>query len=117
MREGLQGFGQTALAGGIPCLLASKWNVLVNESIILMRQVYAYMAMNKVRELAMFLKNGKHVYICTTMRCNQAMVMVCIAMQDKYQTVTEALQAAVVSPTALLVSCWTMRSWAGSTLG
>ena len=55
MREGLQGFGRTALAGGIPCLLASKWNVPVKESIVLMRQIYTYMAMNKVWESIMIL--------------------------------------------------------------
>ena len=48
MREGVQGFARAALAGGIPCLLASKWNVPVKESIILMTRVYAYMAMHKV---------------------------------------------------------------------
>ena len=46
-REGVQGFAQTALAGGIPCLLASKWNVPAKESIILMTRVYAFMAENK----------------------------------------------------------------------
>ena len=50
MNEGLQGFARTALAGGIPCLLASKWNVPTVESIILMTRVYAFMAMNKVWE-------------------------------------------------------------------
>ena len=63
MREGLQGFGRTALAGGIPCLLASKWNVPVKESIVLMRHIYTHMAMNKVRESATVVKNDKHVYI------------------------------------------------------
>lgn len=50
MREGVQGFGRTALAGGIPCLLASKWNIPTVESIILMTRVYAFMAVNKVGE-------------------------------------------------------------------
>ena len=48
MGEGVQGFGRTALAGGIPCLLASKWDVPAKESIILMTRVYAFMALNKV---------------------------------------------------------------------
>ena len=48
MNEGLQGFARTALAGGIPCLLASKWNIPTVESLILMTRVYAFMAMNKV---------------------------------------------------------------------
>ena len=51
-REGVQGFARTALAGGIPCLLASKWNVPAKESIILMTRVYAFMAANKVGQSA-----------------------------------------------------------------
>ena len=47
-REGVQGFARAALAGGIPCLLASKWNVPAKESIILMTRVYAFMALDKV---------------------------------------------------------------------
>ena len=52
MGEGVQGFGRTALAGGIPCLLASKWDVPAKESIILMTRVYAFMALNKVGQSA-----------------------------------------------------------------
>ena len=52
MSEGVQGFGRTALAGGIPCLLASKWNVPAKETIILMTRVYIFMALNKVWESA-----------------------------------------------------------------
>ena len=51
-REGVLGFARAALAGGIPCLLATKWNIPAKESLILMTRVYAYMAVNKVRELA-----------------------------------------------------------------
>ena len=47
--EGVQGFGRTVLAGGIPCLLASKWAVPTAESIILTTRIYAFMVMNKVR--------------------------------------------------------------------
>ena len=50
MREGVQGFGRAALAGGIPCLLASKWSVPTNESVILITRIYAFMAENKVRK-------------------------------------------------------------------
>ena len=50
MSEGVQGFARAALAGGIPCLLASKWNTVAQESIILMTRVYAFMAMRMVRE-------------------------------------------------------------------
>ena len=52
MSEGVQGFGRAALAGGIPCLVASKWNIPAVESVMLMTGVYAYMAMNKVRKAA-----------------------------------------------------------------
>ena len=48
--EGLQGFTRAVLAGGVPCLLAPKWNIPVEESTVLMMRVYAFMAMNKVRE-------------------------------------------------------------------
>ena len=50
MREGVQDFARAALAGGIPYLLASKWSVLVKESMTLMTRFYVYMPMNKVRE-------------------------------------------------------------------
>ena len=50
MNEGVQSFARAALAGGIPCLLATKWNVPRKESIILMSRIYAHMAVNKVRE-------------------------------------------------------------------
>ena len=48
MREGVQGFARAALVGGIPCLLASKWNIPIKESIILMTKFYVFMAKNKV---------------------------------------------------------------------
>ena len=51
MGEGVQGFARTALAGGIPCLVATKWNIPAKESIMLMTRVYAFMAMNKVRRV------------------------------------------------------------------
>ena len=88
MGEGVQGFARTALAGGIPCLLASKWNVPAKESIILMTRVYAFMALNKVGQLA----KGR-VLNRRKVKCD----VICIATQDKYQTVAEALQTAVVS--------------------
>ena len=50
MSEGVQGFAQAALAGGVPCLLASKWNIPLEESIILMTRAYTFMAENKVRD-------------------------------------------------------------------
>ena len=50
MGEGLQGFARAVLAGGVPCLLAPKWDTPVEESIILMMRVYAFMASDKVRE-------------------------------------------------------------------
>ena len=50
MSEGVQGFARAALAGGIPCLLETKWNIPAKESIILMTRAYAYMAVNKVRK-------------------------------------------------------------------
>ena len=52
MREGVHGFARAALAGGIPCLLASKWNIPAKESIILMTRFYAFMAANEVGQLA-----------------------------------------------------------------
>ena len=87
MREGVQGFARTALAGGIPCLLASKWNIPAKESMILMTRVYAFMALNKVEQSARGMLKRRKV------RCD----VVCIATQDKYLTVAEALQTAVVS--------------------
>ena len=48
LREGLQGFARAALAGGFPCLLASKWDVPAQESVILMRNFYAHMALERV---------------------------------------------------------------------
>lgn len=53
VHEGVQGFGRAALMGGVPCLLASKWNVPTKECILLMARVYAYMALNKVSESTM----------------------------------------------------------------
>ena len=49
--EGVQGFAQAALAGGIPCLVAAKWNIPAKESIILLTRMYAFMAANKVWNL------------------------------------------------------------------
>ena len=48
-REGVQGFARAALAGGIPCLLATKWHVPVRESITLINRIYTSMATHKVR--------------------------------------------------------------------
>ena len=48
MSEGVHGFARAALAGGIPCLLASKWNVPAKESIMLMVRFYGCMVVNKV---------------------------------------------------------------------
>ena len=58
MREGLQGFARAALAGGIPCLLATKWSIPTKESMMLMTRVYAFMAINKVRRPAGPLRNS-----------------------------------------------------------
>ena len=58
-REGVQGFARTALAGGIPCLLAAKWNIPAKESMMLMTRVYAYMALNKVRKATRPLRNSE----------------------------------------------------------
>ena len=44
----MQGFARAAQVGGIPCLLASKWNIPIKESIILMTMIYVFMAENKV---------------------------------------------------------------------
>ena len=60
MSEGVQGFARAALAGGIPCLLSSKWNIPAKESIILMTRVYAFMALHKV---------WKSVAIASQSRC------------------------------------------------
>ena len=54
MREGLQGFARAALAGGYPCLVASKWDVPANESVMLMRSFYGHMALNRVRACVTF---------------------------------------------------------------
>ena len=51
-REGVQGFARAALAGGIPCLVATKWVIPMKESIILMTLFYYFMALNKVRASA-----------------------------------------------------------------
>lgn len=48
--EGLQGFARAVLAGGVPCLLAPKWNTSIEESTVLMMRVYAFMASDKVGE-------------------------------------------------------------------
>ena len=52
MGEGVQGFARTALAGGIPCLLATKWDVSAKESVMLVTQIYTFMALNRVRKAA-----------------------------------------------------------------
>ena len=52
-----------------------------------MTRVYAFMAVNKVEQSARGMLKRRKV------RCD----VVCIATQDKYQTVAEALQTAVVS--------------------
>ena len=56
--EGVQGFARAALAGGIPCLLATKWSIPAKEGIILMARAYAIMVANKVQILV-----NKYKYI------------------------------------------------------
>lgn len=48
MREGVQGFARATLAGGCPCLIATKWDVPVYESIQLMIEFYIRMSVDKV---------------------------------------------------------------------
>ena len=48
MGEGVQGFARAVLAGGCPCLLATKWDVAVVPSLWLMMEFYARMAADKV---------------------------------------------------------------------
>lgn len=47
-KEGVQGFARAALAGGIPCLLATKWNIPLREGVALMTHVLVTMAEQKV---------------------------------------------------------------------
>lgn len=47
MNEGVQGYARAALAGGIPCLLASKWDINARDSIHLMATTYIYMAVRR----------------------------------------------------------------------
>ena len=47
-KEEVQGLGRAALAGGIPCLLAAKWNISCEERTALMTRVLTSMAANGV---------------------------------------------------------------------
>lgn len=52
LHEGLQGFARALLAGGCPCILASKWNVPVYEAVRLMMEFYGQMVADEVCDAA-----------------------------------------------------------------
>ena len=73
MSGGVQGFARAGLVGGIPHLLASKWNILAKESIFLMTRIYAFMASNKAQgaDQTIFFLKYEHVYVCIYVCVNQ----------------------------------------------
>ena len=95
----MQGFARAAQTGGIPCLIAAKWDIPARESIILLTRMYALMAMNKVRSLNAKEKGqrgrgGKNIHTQTHQRkcCCGGLVE-----QGQYRTVAQAMQAAIAS--------------------
>lgn len=124
--EGIHGFARAMLSGGIPCLIASKWDVPTRESIELMVRFYAHMAINRVRKRYDMMRARSHshlkqqqerifrilglswchsytlilfaIYVLFSLSLSLLFhLRASVANQDRYQSVAEAFQAALQS--------------------